>query len=333
MKAWKESACLILAAQKGLNVKSSFNYSLLLLKRHPNTKFPGSYVYPGGLIEPADGHLKWQKLFENQGCNKSSFDSLFTNSTKKLEIFREVKHELPRQISLRISAIRETFEECGVLICKKPSDHCELPIQPCDLQIPKEELNFWQKKVHNDANEFFNMCENFKCHPNLWALQEWSNWLTPTFFQARFDAVFFFTMLSKIPDSNLDYVEMQELLWIEPKEMMENPLIWSALPPPQQYTAIEMSKYKNSNELLNAMELKSKREIKRNLPMSVILKNGSVHLLPGDSMYPDNIDPCKKEVIDKTNLTIEQFRNEAQKIHRLEIFDSPDIKNNLLSKF
>ena len=71
------------------------------------------------MIEPADADLKWQNLFQDHGYNNSSFNSLFPNVAKRPLIFQSKKDELPREISLRISAIRETFEECGILICKK----------------------------------------------------------------------------------------------------------------------------------------------------------------------------------------------------------------------
>lgn len=80
--------------------------------------------------------------------------------------------------------------------------------------VTNDELTSWQKKVHSDPNEFYNMCKTLGCYPNLWALHEWANWLTPTFFPAssRFDAAFFFTCLSKIPISQHDNGEINEIV-------------------------------------------------------------------------------------------------------------------------
>lgn len=77
-----------------------------------------------------------------------------------------------------------------------------------------DELEFWQNKIHNDANEFYNMCEKLQCHPNLWALHEWGNWLTPTFFPPvfRHNTAFFFTCLSYVPNLNAEPTEVDELL-------------------------------------------------------------------------------------------------------------------------
>ena len=79
-------------------------------------------MFPGGLIESADADLKWKNLFKHHGYNENNFQSLFPKSKGRPLIFRSKKNELPREISLRISAIRETFEESGILICNKSSE-------------------------------------------------------------------------------------------------------------------------------------------------------------------------------------------------------------------
>lgn len=99
-----------------------YDYNLLFLKRHKNANFAGTYVFPGGLIEKADADLRWKNLFKAHGCNEDSFTYLFPNANHRPDIFHGQKNELPREISLRISAIRETFEECGILLCKKFSE-------------------------------------------------------------------------------------------------------------------------------------------------------------------------------------------------------------------
>ena len=53
----------------------------------------------------------------------------------------------------------------------------------------------------------------------------------------------------------------------------------------------------------------------------VRLLDGDVYLLPGDSMYPKQVSLTEKNVIDKSTMTISEFRDETPIKNRLEFFD------------
>lgn len=82
----------------------------------------GTYVFPGGVIASADSTLKWREIFAAFGVNNDRFASLIPKVATQPEIHQPIENELPRQISLRITAIRETFEESGILICRHKDD-------------------------------------------------------------------------------------------------------------------------------------------------------------------------------------------------------------------
>lgn len=78
--------------------------------------------------------------------------------------------------------------------------------------VSENELQNWQTRVHNDAREFYTLCESFNCYPDLWSLHEWSNWLTPTYFIGRrYDTVFYLACISAIPQTICEITEMEDL--------------------------------------------------------------------------------------------------------------------------
>lgn len=93
------------------------------MRRHQKSSFmAGTYVFPGGMTEPADADLKWTSLYALFGFNEQSYQTLFPNTKTRPDILNAGKDELAKEISLRITSIRETFEECGILLCKSKNE-------------------------------------------------------------------------------------------------------------------------------------------------------------------------------------------------------------------
>lgn len=170
---------------------------------------PGSYVFPGGVTEPSDADLKWNKLFSGFGFDSNSFTALFPKSIARPPIFKARRNELPREISLRITAIRETFEESGVLMCRRAAEKGTLTEWAECMVV--DDMKNWQGKIHNDATQFYKMCEEVQCYPDIWALHEWSNWLTPTKFPNRFNTIFYMACTEVQPAAEFECQEMEGL--------------------------------------------------------------------------------------------------------------------------
>ena len=102
------------------NQKQLPDFSCMLLKRSAQSKFfAKAFVFPGGATEVADFSPNWLKHFTENGFDREQLASefifqnripLYTNASTFPDCIPE--------ISYRISAIRETFEETGVLFCK-----------------------------------------------------------------------------------------------------------------------------------------------------------------------------------------------------------------------
>lgn len=71
---------------------------------------------------------------------------------------------LSAQIALRICALRELFEETGILLAKDQHDGTECT--QIGTRVPshftfssKASLLHWRKRVHKNAYNFINMCK------------------------------------------------------------------------------------------------------------------------------------------------------------------------------
>lgn len=73
-------------------------------------------------MDSADASLKWREHFAAFGLDSDRLASLVPRTASRPQIFRPRENELLREVSLRITAIRETFEECGILICRRAGD-------------------------------------------------------------------------------------------------------------------------------------------------------------------------------------------------------------------
>ncbi|KAI8991501.1 hypothetical protein BDF20DRAFT_797878, partial [Mycotypha africana] len=133
------------------------NYRILMMKRNASS-FINAHVYPGGVIDRADHYSHWGHFLTNKIC-----------------------------------AIRETFEESGLLLSDPPLTQLTGSSKASFLNS----LPTWRQKVHHDASQFKVMCETFNIRPAVDSLIPFSNWITPVIEKKRYDTMFFLTVLDQ----------------------------------------------------------------------------------------------------------------------------------------
>lgn len=182
---------------------------MLTFKRTEKTSFyANSLAFPGGSIDKTDETLNWTNFFAHHKI--PSEDIRRRANVKKPLIYDRRNNQLEREISLRLTAIRETFEELGVVLCCPPSQiSASSPFSNYfhskDLDIPA-----WQHKIHNSHESLMNFCDKFGLVPDLLNVYEWSVWLTPTFYPKRFETAFFLVTLNSIPPVYQESHEVQD---------------------------------------------------------------------------------------------------------------------------
>lgn len=249
------AASVILVAPSSASKIGESNYRVLMMKRAKTLKFmPGVHVFPGGAIDPVDKDERWSQLL---GSEKPS-DSL----------------------AERIGAVRETFEECGILLAT-PEERA--------TQIPSDELKQWRAdQVLKDGTKFFQLFEHFKLRPAVNKLIDWSTWITPVFEPRRFYTRFFLAVLPHLrTDAVHEENESVSTEWLRPEEAVS---LYTQqkikLIPPQWYTMNELSGCK---DILQIPSLRPP-----NFKMVPIQPNftqdeqgNPLSALPGDPLHPD----------------------------------------------
>lgn len=214
-KAWRESASLLLLSKSPAKSPAAFNYDVLVMKRSTASKFmPNAIVFPGGVIERTDCTPKWLDLYSELGVDDKQLGTLKNSRNKDFIYCRSSAEEIERELSLRISAIRETFEEVGVLLAKSPQDMKRDSSGLYSSALSDFDHRFWQKEVQGNSARFFDLCQTLQVLPDVFSMHAWSNWLTPTSVgKHRFDTIFFVAFLPDRPKLlSMDEKEAQHLL-------------------------------------------------------------------------------------------------------------------------
>lgn len=260
LKHWREAATLILVSPSSSQSKSKLtfpltssqilsnndeqvhslfeDYSVLMVKRNSHSKFmPNSYVYPGGVATNQDFSHDWLSIFKRLGENVlqnlcRNYNLHSANAAPMLKRKREPQFsQIPSQLAFRITAIRETFEESGVLLAV-PTSHMKEILQqsiasdwsycPSSYFSGSQQgvyvLSEWRERVNKNPDEFLTMCIELDIIPAVWTLHEWSNFLTPKFAKSaitsgrRFDTLFFICCLDHKPDAFEDTGETVDAL-------------------------------------------------------------------------------------------------------------------------
>lgn len=256
LKHWKEAATVILAAgtkykqsagslwrepsafgsgltNQTVPPKSLFDYEVLLLKRSGKSGFmPNAYVFPGGLVDPSDFSSEWLEVFKafrhlpqfGIAPVKQPQDArppIFTTDRKQFG------SPIPGDVAFRICAMRETFEESGVLLVLTSEEANTLntgeqggennsvtrsALTALSDRWDKSLVAKWRSLVLENSSNFIRMCRELECLPNIWALYEWGNWLTPvrgSLQQRRYDTAFYMCCLKDVPDTLQDLKEIE----------------------------------------------------------------------------------------------------------------------------
>ena len=287
---WKESATMMLVAKKkATEIKSAFNYKVLMLRRSGKSQFmPNMYVYPGGKIADSDFDRKWSEVFKTFG--QISVEEIIDTKRANRPLLMnprasDTPEMLNRELAFRICALRETFEESGIF----------LPSNTSTTSVPLDELAKWRKPVYEDPKKFLELCFHFESSPDIWSLLEWNDWLTPIgrteLGTRRFDTIFYthFHDEGDPPIATLDEKEVTDVIWKDPGQILKESQDGKVmLAPPQVYELTRMSHVRDFEQLRDVTERRQSEGVKTFFPILMKTSDGiQFSPLPGDELYPE----------------------------------------------
>ena len=212
-------------------------FELLLMRRHARQSFMGkAFVYPGGQLDDTDSD---PELID--------FADGMTAETAKMRLNEPTLPDA-KALGLFFAAIRETFEESGVLLAGSASG------ENIDFTDQKTRQRFakYRTRIHRQEMTLADLARQENLVFRLNDLRPYARWLTPEVEKKRFNTRFFLTAMPPGQNPAHDSMEMTETLWIEPGEaLLKQKGGDMLLMPPTLKTLEEMACQSSVAELLS----------------------------------------------------------------------------------
>ncbi len=180
-------------------------YEVLLMLRDKHQAFlGGACVFPGGMLEAQD---RDPRLLTYTG-----------EQTGDTSACRLNEQSLPEETArgLFFAAIRETFEEAGILLARTASG------DGLSLSDPETSARFAAHRlaVYSHARSLADLAAQEGLTYLLEDLVPYSHWITPVTEPRRYDTRFFLARLPRRQCASPDNTELAESFWISPWEAL-----------------------------------------------------------------------------------------------------------------
>jgi 8-oxo-dGTP pyrophosphatase MutT (NUDIX family) len=234
-----------------------------LLRRQKTMAFAaGMYVFPGGSVDPRDEALPDSHWV---GPRAADWAPILTADDAVAK-------------ALVCAAVRETFEESGVVLAGSDADNVVADTTADDWETDR--LALLDRSLSLAA-----MLDRRGLVLRADLLRPWAHWITPEVEPRRFDTRFFVAALPTGQRTRDVGGEADKVTWIRPADALaafERGEI--GLMPPTAFTLGELAAYDTVQDVLAAGDA---RDVKPVLPKILVTDDDEAHLLlPHDEGYP-----------------------------------------------
>ena len=201
-------------------------FSVLMLERHGSITFPGVHAFPGGVLDPMDADvaglaLPPAQVWASAGEGDTPDDAL----------------------PYWLAAIRELFEELGVLLASRDGRILEGPLDDELLSLRPRVLG---------GESFTALLKERSLVPATEGLHYFARWITPTINPKRFDTRFLVGRMPPAQDGVADGTETVGHEWLTPAGALE---VYREgriqLIPPTVATLDDLSRFASIDEVLD----------------------------------------------------------------------------------
>ncbi len=238
---------------------------VFMLRRHLESVFVGgAYVFPGGAVDEADRSDDLDPVCEGLGDPEAS---------RRLGVERG-------GLAYWVAAIRECFEEAGVLLAYDAAGDV------VRFDDPAVEADFLvhRRDVHAGRRRIVDLCEDIGLRLACDNVHYFAHWITPEGEPRRFDTRFFVARAPDAQEPLHDDVETIASLWVRPADALERHRageLFMILPTLKNLEAI--SRFDRADDLLAAAGAQA--DIPCVEPRLVQDGDGLRVVLPGDPGY------------------------------------------------
>jgi 8-oxo-dGTP pyrophosphatase MutT (NUDIX family) len=179
-------------------------FQVYLTRRRPELVFAGGmHVFPGGRVDPGD---QADALVE---CSEG------LTPERAMALLKEEGMTPARAFAFWVGAVRELFEEAGILLAYRNGELVDLGSGP-----NAEAFESWRRRLNAGEAGIAAMVEKENLRLALGGLHYVSHWITPEGPPRRFNTHFFVTVLPESQKPNFHEAEVDESLWIAPRDAL-----------------------------------------------------------------------------------------------------------------
>jgi 8-oxo-dGTP pyrophosphatase MutT (NUDIX family) len=239
-----------------------------LLRRTRTMSFAaGMYVFPGGSVDPRDESLSADRW---AGRHPADWAAILTADERLAT-------------ALVCAAVRETFEESGVLLAGGSADDVVADTTGDDWESDRQALV-------DRTTSFADVLARRGLVLRADLLRPWAHWITPEVEPKRYDTRFFVAALPEGQRTRDVGGEADRVAWMRPDEALAAHAHGDVgLMPPTAFTLAELTAFETVGDVLAAGDA---RDVQPVLPKVVLGDDDEARLLlPHDAEYPATGEP------------------------------------------